>query len=403
MKQATVVVGLGFGDEGKGTCVDAAVRQMNADLVVRFNGGPQAAHNVVTDDGRYHAFSQFGSGTFAGARTYLSAHMLIDPEALEREALGLTFRGFADDPYKQVIVGWGCLIVTPWHKLANRLRERARGVNRHGSVGFGVGEARGDALEGMFPLRVRDIRNGSARQQLSLLREYKLDQMRPLAPADPELYAKMSQLRVYEVLESYRCLDHYDRADWDSVHPRYERVVFEGAQGVLLDETHGFAPHNSWTDCTFNNANSLIEEAGCNDVKRIGVLRTYATRHGNGPFPTENTGLDVDEPHNGTHPWMGSFRVGCFDAVLANYALDCCGRKQVDGLALTHLDRIPSGMIALGRRNDSLLGSPLYSMVATEPSVFSDAVAQALDKPVLIRSYGPCAKDKQMGVLGAPV
>ena len=87
MSRAVVVVDLGFGDAGKGTVIDALARCNDTKTVVRFNGGPQAGHNVVTDDGRHHTFSQFGSAMLLpGTRTLLSRFMLIEPYAMLREA-----------------------------------------------------------------------------------------------------------------------------------------------------------------------------------------------------------------------------------------------------------------------------------------------------------------------------
>ena len=397
MNQATVFVGLGAGDESKGSCVDAEVRRINADLVVRFNGGPQAAHNVVTDDGRHHTFSQFGAGTFAGARTYLSKYMLIDPLALVREAKVLESKGVSD-ALSLVTIDYDCLLITPWQKLANRLRERARGVARHGSVGFGVGEARGDWLNHRHGLHIRSLREGVGSRVLRVIREYKLESLRPWSSAAPEIYAQMEAISVADVLDSYRCLDKIDVRGLGYMARKSQCAVFEAAQGVLLDETHGFAPYNTWTDCTFNNANKLLETAGCKYVQRIGVLRTYATRHGAGPLPTEDASLDVDEPHNGTHPWMGPFRVGHFDGALANYALNCCNRN-LDGLALTHLDRIPSGKICTGYGEPTdiakgIFGQPVYIEADPRPEAFIPIVEALLDTPVLIQSYGPKASDK---------
>jgi adenylosuccinate synthase len=118
-------------------------------------------------------------------------------------------------------------------------------------------------------------------------------------------------------------------------------VVFEGAQGVLLDETYGCHPHTTWSDCTFRGAVTLLQTHGfTKDVHRIGVLRTYLTRHGEGPFPTEDAGLRaaLPEAHNASAGWQGAFRVGQPDLVLARYAARVCG--GVDALAVTHIDRI---------------------------------------------------------------
>ena len=112
-------------------------------------------------------------------------------------------------------------------------------------------------------------------------------------------------------------------------------AVFEGAQGVLLDEWRGFHPYTTWSTTTFANAETLLAEAGETAV-RLGVVRCYLTRHGPGPFVTEDPTLEFPEPHNGTGPWQGAFRTGHPDAVALRYAAEVAG--GVDGVALTHLD-----------------------------------------------------------------
>jgi adenylosuccinate synthase len=119
-------------------------------------------------------------------------------------------------------------------------------------------------------------------------------------------------------------------------------VIFEGAQGVLLDAHYGFAPYTTWSNITFDNALALLDEcAYAGEVTRLGVLRTTFTRHGAGPFVTEDATLApyVPEPHNANSAWQQGFRVGWFDAVAARYALDAAG--GADALAITHVDRLP--------------------------------------------------------------
>ena len=103
-------------------------------------------------------------------------------------------------------------------------------------------------------------------------------------------------------------------------------------RSVLLDEWRGFHPYTTWSTCTFDNALELTRQS---EVVRVGVLRTYATRHGPGPFPTERA-LGLPEPHNGHGPWQGAFRQGDLDLALLRYAIAACG--GVDTLAVTHLD-----------------------------------------------------------------
>ena len=133
--RAYIIIDLGFGDAGKGLLTDFLTRRFEAGLVVRYNGGAQAGHNVVTPDGRQHTFSQFGAGTFIpGVRTILSRHGVIDPVALLVEGDVLETKG-VPDVYTRLRISAQALIITPFHRAANRVREQARGADRHGSCG----------------------------------------------------------------------------------------------------------------------------------------------------------------------------------------------------------------------------------------------------------------------------
>jgi len=144
--RAYIVVDLGFGDCGKGLLTDFLVRHSGAGLVVRYNGGAQAGHNVVTSEGLHHTFSQFGSGTFVpGVKTYLSRDVVIHPDALLVEGNVLEAKGVTDAFARLRVSEWA-LVITPFHQAANRIREIARGMARHGSCGVGVGEAVEDAM-----------------------------------------------------------------------------------------------------------------------------------------------------------------------------------------------------------------------------------------------------------------
>lgn len=175
MKHAILVQGLAFGDEAKGATVDFLCRKFPVDLIVRFNGGSQAAHNVVTPEGVHHTFSQFGSGMLANdrVRTHLSQYMLVDPVTMMNEAEALTvarkeeWRRVADlgelEPlpesvWERTTVDPRCVVITPFHKLVNQLREKERGAARHGSCGMGVGVAREWSLDtGQEALVVGDL------------------------------------------------------------------------------------------------------------------------------------------------------------------------------------------------------------------------------------------------------
>jgi adenylosuccinate synthase len=350
LKRAIIVQGLAFGDEGKGTTVDYIVRRTGAKLVIRFNGGAQAAHTVARADGRVHTFSQFGAGTLAGARTYLSEFMMWDPLALETEAAALD--RLMGNRVPRVMVDANAPVLTPWHKGLNRVRELARGAARHGSCGLGIGELADDLQHDRTVIRTRDLVESMAKLvgRAQMVQSEKIMQLLTL-PNREVNYPEAQRLMMWQprdwaerVKRALGCvLAPFNFAM--AVAPYAdETVVFEGAQGVLLDETHGFAPHTTWSDCTFKNAYRLIEDTRHTpEVTRVGVLRAFFTRHGAGPFPTEYDGLplgwEVGE-HNCRGEWQGAFRYGYFDAVLARYALRVAG--GVDVLSLTCLDRIPA-------------------------------------------------------------
>lgn len=345
-RQAWLVAGLAFGDEGKGATVDYLVRKHKATLVVRYNGGAQAGHNVVTPDGRHHTFSQWGSGTFAGAHTYLSKHVIIDPLAMMNEAKHLQEIGIAD-PWRFLNVDGDALVITPFQRAASRIIERARAQNgnAHGSCGMGIGHTRADHLKfGNDVVFTKDLKGDP-----KLLRKKMQFMRRESIHSIPAIYEVMDNSEDWSVLGSDSvlewCIQQY--AKWpayivqckEGLLQAHNNIVFEGAQGMLLDEKFGTAPHNTWTDITFTNANELLALSNFHgDVLKVGVVRSYYTRHGAGPFPTEDKRQNP-EPHNDASGFQGVFRQGAFDWSDFNYALMAIG--GVDVLAVNHLDVMP--------------------------------------------------------------
>jgi adenylosuccinate synthase len=351
-----LVGGLGYGDEGKGGLTDFLTRKHQAPLVVRFNGGAQASHAVVTEDGRDHRFSQFGSGTFAGARTFLSRFMLVNPLTLVSEAEHLTSVGVRD-PLSLLTVEEAALVTSPFHMAANRLRELLRDRGRHGSCGMGIGETMAQSIaHPEDALRVSDMSQPEVcHRKLMSLRErliadfdgppmstfMKDDNFGP-SGGDVE-YAMIQDTEfVDEVVEKFGKIVSQLEVVGTAWLPRFlatkqDTVIFEGAQGVLLDQDYGWAPYNTWSDCTFANAKNLV---GATPIHtKIGVVRGYMTRHGPGPFVTENSRLPVPQgEHNADGPWQRNFRLGHFDLVSLRYALEVVG--GVDQLAITCMDHL---------------------------------------------------------------
>jgi adenylosuccinate synthase len=431
-----IVVDLGYGDAGKGTIVewlcaksaqsaqhaqhaqdDARARPVQA--VVRFNGGAQAAHHVLGPGGEPHAFAQFGSGTFTtGTRTFLSRFMLVDLFALVAEAEHLTSLG-VPDPFGLLAIDRDALLTTPYHRAANRAKEEARGDGRHGSCGMGIGETARYALDHPADApRAGDVLSPRVlTSKLARLRDHLAADLPSTADNPPPA----------DIAAVYRAVASKLTLTGNGYLKRLLTqgpVVFEGAQGVLLDEWRGFHPYTTWSTTTFENAETLLRESGAKAV-RLGVTRTYQTRHGPGPFPTEDQALsDIPERHNTGGRWQGPFRAGHLDAVALGYAAEVAG--GVDAVALTHLDtarrhakrlRICRGYEVNGRPvtriepgpprdlayqeklSEILLAArPVYHPAETlAADDWPDAVAEILRAPVTIRSHGPAIADKTAG------
>lgn len=356
--QAIIVIGLGFGDEGKGSIVDYLVRKHGVKTVVRFSGGSQAAHHVVIPEGVTHCFAQFGSGTLVpGVRTFLSRYVLVDPLAMVKENNALVEKGITD-AFSRTSIDRHCVLITPFHKILNRMKEISLGNVKKGSCGKGVGEAVRDsqALGKTMTAVMGDFFDLSElSRKLKFLWHWKIDQAEGVIKAhqekEGELVPYLEQLQapgyvecLIEKYESFRKETGVSIRKHNYL-PRIlkeETVIFEGTQGVLLDSEYGFWPYVTLTRTTpFNALQLLLESKYQGKVKTVGVIRAYSTRHGAGPFVTEDEWLTriLPDPHNQENEWQGMFRVGWFDMVAAKYALQIA-EGEVDEIALTCLDQL---------------------------------------------------------------
>jgi len=446
MTKAYVVVDLCYGDAGKGTIVDFLSRQASNSMVVRYNGGAQAAHNVITPDGLHHTFSQFGSGTlFPTTKTLLSRFMLVNPYALLAENDGLKKIG-CTDALDRLYIDESALITTPFQQAANRIKEAIYGNVLSGSCGKGIWETIADAVK--FPaygIHVRDLKrnNHGLREKLQFNQKMKCLEVSNLIKdkviKDPEI---MYEINLLENPAAPRIIANYYEDFFNAVNVvewsylsltrrEYSQIIFEGAQGVLLDKRYGFAPYTTWTDITIQNAKALLFSGL--EVKTIGVFRTYFHRHGPGPFVTEDNSLNLPEKHNDNNRWQKHFRVGYFDLVAAKYAVAISG--GVDTLAMTHLDYLwrfnnkqictayqytgsepeqlpyyfktfgkdmlvdeilPMPDIPLEREQQARMLFDMKPVYTESPIDIEEYISRQLKLPVEIRSSGETANEKEM-------
>lgn len=339
-----VVNGLGFGDEGKGALVSHLARKafdVGLDVtVVRYNGGAQAAHNVVFgSDNRSHTFSQLGAGTMTNGKTHLSQHFLFNATNYWRELQVLQVNGMAP---KHVTIDPRAKVITAYHQAANRAREDARGAGRHGSCAQGIGEVMADSLEYPDMMLLAGFMNDPriVKAVLEFWREKKAQDISDLGQPVPAIFGDDNLLHEY-VTDVCDCpitlLRDEDLLELQNTNT--DEIIFEGAQGVLLDEDYGFHPHTTWSHSTTLNADRMIgSRENWRTVTKIGVMRGYMTRHGAGPMVTEDPTLTYPEPHNGVGQYQGSFRLGHLDLVALKYALTV---TDVDYLCIRHTDLLP--------------------------------------------------------------
>lgn len=433
--RAVAVIGLQFGDEGKGSVVDYLTSRHSVfgphhfGTVVRFNGGAQAGHRVVRADsipashdgggGGAHVFSQFSSGFFNGAMTHLSKFSLVDPLALVSEAEALDRVGVGQ-AFRRLTIDRHALLVTPFHSAANKAREKARGDKRHGSCGMGIGET-----TAFFLQHPEDAPRVGDAQDLKVLRR----KLWGLHDFYAGLVDTADMPPIDALVSVYR-----EFANWTKIVDEYylptildhENVLFEGAQGVLLDQDYGFHPYTTWSRTTFANVVDLMSEAQDHDFERIGVVRTYATRHGAGPFPSEDPtwAERLPDAANVKGDWQGSFRVGPLDRVLLKYAVEAVG--GVDSVVLNHVDRAHEvGRVCVGyEMADASLYAPITTgimppqeagergyqqrlgemLMTAKPVIedMSDVVAEVEEStgaPVVIVGRGPKAENKVVRTL----
>lgn len=359
MKKAYIVTGLLFGDENKGGMVNYLTKQHGATLNVRHSGGSQCAHNVTLAD-KHHTFRQIGSGSFnPGVATLYGKHALFDPMIYSVELqkmVGLEGQDFLE---RKFYVHEQTQVITVFHRVTNRLKELARS-NRHGSCGQGIGEARNIAINHPeFELTVGDFlgNNGITLATIEDLRAFLLSTyIEPILPQLPCTEAVKQELLNFRALDksgngparvAFEKISEVinnnvivvNNIEQKNLFDEHETVIFEGNQGVLLDQDYGFHPHNTWTDTTSGCAWRMMDESGVNpEVTEVGVMRSFMTRHGAGPLPSECPILTqaLKDFNNPTGKWQGPFRVGQLDLLLLRYAMQV--NKGVDEIAISHMD-----------------------------------------------------------------
>lgn len=352
-KTARVIIGAQFGDEGKGRVTDHYAAEVGRDgIVIRFNGGAQAGHTVVTPDGSRHVFSHVGSGAFVGAATFLSRFFVSNPILFLKEMESLAAKSVEPRTY----VDPHSPVTTPYDMMINQIVERERGGNRHGSCGVGFGETIERNLTSAYALTVADLADRFAlAAKLDLIRrDYAPARLAYLGFAGT--FARNSDLFLSEaILEHFiedarRFVEAITIADTRTA-TRGRHLLFEGAQGLLLDQDRGFFPHVTRSNTGLRNALTLAEELDLERLEVTYATRAYLTRHGAGPIPhelPEKPYPGVVDATNVPNAYQGTLRFGWLDLDVLRHAIaeDLADVVRLPGLsiktrlAITCLDQV---------------------------------------------------------------
>ena len=327
------VVGAQWGDEGKGKIVDWLSNR--ADVVVRFQGGHNAGHTLVVGDKTYK-LSLLPSGVVQGKPSVIGNGVVVDPWALLDEIARITAQGVKIGPDLLSLADNACLIL-PLHRDLDSAREVQAGAGKIGTTGRGIGPAYEDKV-GRRAVRVADLADPDAlRAKITRLLAHHQALRRGLDLPEADGDALMASL-----VEVAPKILPYAKPAWrllDEARRAGKRVLFEGAQGALLDVDHGTYPY-----VTSSNTVSGQAAAGSGLGPRsvgfvLGIVKAYTTRVGEGPFPTElfdDDGKRLGERGREFGTVTGrARRCGWFDAVLVRQSAAING---IDGVALTKLD-----------------------------------------------------------------
>lgn len=332
MMNAHIVIGLGFGDEGKGNFTNYLCTNNLNPIVVRFSGGQQAGHTVI-HKGIKHVFSNFGSGTLQNIPTYFTEDCCIYLNTLEQEKEILQSKGITP----QLIVHPLTKITTPYDVAYGRAREYEK---KHGSCGLGIGSTMSRNENTGFKLYAIDFINVDVLKiKLFEISKYYKDLAAEKGLTKIYLQFLPSQEIVFSSLikNSYFTIANYDYL------LRFNSLIFEGSQGIMLDREHGIFPNVTYANTTSKNALKVCKQLEINSEIYY-ITRCYQTRHGNGWMSSTNpiTICNTEEEINTVNDWQEEFKISELDYNLLNYSLkvdNIYSEGKIKNLVVTCLDQ----------------------------------------------------------------
>jgi adenylosuccinate synthase len=417
------VIGAQWGDEGKGKVVDWLASR--ADIVVRFQGGHNAGHTLVVGNQTYK-LSLLPSGVVRGKLGVIGNGVVLDPEALLGEIDRVTAQGLSVTP-ENLRIAENVPLILPVHPALDKAREAARGENKIGTTGRGIGPAYEDKVA-RRAIRLCDLAEPEVlSRKLDELLLHHNTLLKGLGAATFEKPALLAQLTALAPRLLPFAEPVWERLD--AAHAEGKRVLFEGAQAVMLDVDHGTYPYVTSSNTVAGNAAAGAGVGPKQIGYVLGIAKAYTTRVGSGPFPTElhdDTGKLIGERGREFGTVTGRpRRCGWFDACMVRQAVKVGG---VEGLVLTKLDvldglkalrictgyrvdgqvvrRLPASIAAQERAepvweempgwSGSTKGARSYAELPAEAVKYVRRIEELVEAPVVLLSTSPDRDDTIM-------
>ncbi len=325
-----LVLGLQFGDEGKGKITDFISQEDS--VLVRYNGGTNAGHTVVTGKGKFK-FHLLPAGSLKAESIVLGNGMVIDPEALVKEIGDV----LVENPKLHIYISSAAHVVTRMHKFMDGAQERMRGDMKIGTTSHGIGPTYEEKYS-RNGIRIEDLEDENRiLRKLKFIRELRSSELQD-SPFDDielekiarELHEKWNYFSKYVTRTEYFLMDSVNNN---------RHMVFEGGHGTLLDIDFGTYPYVTSSN-TISGALHTGSGISLRKIQRIiGVVKAYTSRVGEGPFPTELHGQEADRLREAGGEYGTTTgrprRVGWLDIPLVNYAANL---NDVDEISITKLD-----------------------------------------------------------------
>ena len=354
MPRIDVVIGAGFGDEGKGLTTSywsSQFPELKKKLVIRFNGGAQAGHTVeVKGKNRNyrHVFSHIGSGSYHEADTYLPEQFIVNPLLFKKELAEIDFLGDAT-----IYVHPLARVTTPIDMIINQAIEVHRGytATKHGSVGVGINETIKRSEHPKYKLNAILIRCEPVEELMKKLQLIR-DEWIPIRCAQlgfklqPQFAELLTDKLLYNFILDCKWFKNQTQIGSSDILYDFDHLIFEGAQGLMLDMDYGKFPYVTHSNTGMKNVDVILNEACISDVRNIWyVTRCYSTRHGAGPMANEmdmKPFKGIVDKTNVPNDWQGTLRYSYLDIyeLFKNVAVDTPAKNVNRGFFITCLDQI---------------------------------------------------------------